>query len=230
MKSFLKIVLALGIGFLVGFLIIELLYGNVTALDFSNLYFWLSILLLLLSVGLIIFVCLTSNILLKKNKQQAKNLNEDDLDRFKYNTFNQLTAASTTALVMSLVALAIQILNAEIMWLIITSGIIFTITVILSIFVGGIINSLYPERNLPNPSDKDYADKLFEASDDGEIHVMAKGLYRSTQLTMTLLFISMVAMILYSIITEDSQVFSIIIIGLIMIINQVKYAKEIKER
>lgn len=230
MKSFLKIVLALGIGFLVGFLIIELLYGNVTALDFSNLYFWLSILLLLLSVGLIIFVCLTSNILLKKNKQQAKNLNEDELDRFKYNTFNQLTAASTTALVMSLVALAIQILNAEIMWLIITSGIIFTITVILSIFVGGIINSLYPERNLPNPSDKDYADKLFEASDDGEIHVMAKGLYRSTQLTMTLLFISMVAMILYSIITEDSQVFSIIIIGLIMIINQVKYAKEIKER
>ena len=230
MKSFLKIVLALGIGFLVGFLIIELLYGNVTALDFSNLYFWLSILLLLLSVGLIIFVCLTSNILLKKNKQQAKNLNEDDLDRFKYNTFNQLTAASTTALVMSLVALAIQILNAEIMWLIITSGVIFIITVILSIFVGGIINSLYPERNLPNPSDKDYADKLFEASDDGEIHVMAKGLYRSTQLTMTLLFISMVAMILYSIITEDSQVFSIIIIGLIMIINQVKYAKEIKER
>ena len=89
---------------------------------------------------------------------------------------------------------------------------------------------MYPERNLPNPSDKDYADKLFEASDDGEIHVMAKGLYRSTQLTMTLLFISMVAMILYSIITEDSQVFSIIIIGLIMIINQVKYAKEIKER
>lgn len=230
MKSFLKIVLALGIGFLVGFLIIELLYGNVTALDFSNLYFWLSILLLLLSVGLIIFVCLTSNILLKKNKQQPKNLNEDDLDRFKYNTFNQLTAASTTALVMSLVALAIQILNAEIMWLIITSGVIFIITVILSIFVGGIINSLYPERNLPNPSDKDYADKLFEASDDGEIHVMAKGLYRSTQLTMTLLFISMVAMILYSIITEDSQVFSIIIIGLIMIINQVKYAKEIKER
>ena len=230
MKSFLKIVLALGIGFLVGFLIIELLYGNVTALDFSNLYFWLSILLLLLSVGLIIFVSLTSNILLKKNKQQAKNLNEDDLDRFKYNTFNQLTAASTTALVMSLVALAIQILNAEIMWLIITSGVIFIITVILSIFVGGIINSLYPERNLPNPSDKDYADKLFEASDDGEIHVMAKGLYRSTQLTMTLLFISMVAMILYSIITEDSQVFSIIIIGLIMIINQVKYAKEIKER
>ena len=230
MKSFLKIVLALGIGFLVGFLIIELLYGNVTALDFSNLYFWLSILLLLLSVGLIIFVSLTSNILLKKNKQQAKNLNEDELDRFKYNTFNQLTAASTTALVMSLVALAIQILNAEIMWLIITSGVIFIITVILSIFVGGIINSLYPERNLPNPSDKDYADKLFEASDDGEIHVMAKGLYRSTQLTMTLLFISMVAMILYSIITEDSQVFSIIIIGLIMIINQVKYAKEIKER
>ena len=201
-----------------------------TVLDFSNLYFWLSILLLLLSVGLIIFVSLTSNILLKKNKQQAKNLNEDELDRFKYNTFNQLTAASTTALVMSLVALAIQILNAEIMWLIITSGVIFIITVILSIFVGGIINSLYPERNLPNPSDKDYADKLFEASDDGEIHVMAKGLYRSTQLTMTLLFISMVAMILYSIITEDSQVFSIIIIGLIIIINQVKYAKEIKER
>ena len=230
MKSFLKIVLAMGIGFIAGYLILELLYGNVTVLDFSNLYFWLSILLLLLSVGLIIFVCLTSNILLKKNKQQPKNLNEDELDRFKYNTFNQLTAASTTALVMSLVALAIQILNAEIMWLIITSGIIFTITVILSIFVGGIINSLYPERNLPNPSDKDYADKLFEASDDGEIHVMAKGLYRSTQLTMTLLFISMVAMILYSIITEDSQVFSIIIIGLIMIINQVKYAKEIKER
>lgn len=230
MKSFLKIVLAMGIGFIARYLILELLYGNVTVLDFSNLYFWLSILLLLLSVGLIIFVCLTSNILLKKNKQQAKNLNEDELDRFKYNTFNQLTAASTTALVMSLVALAIQILNAEIMWLIITSGVIFIITVILSIFVGGIINSLYPERNLPNPSDKDYADKLFEASDDGEIHVMAKGLYRSTQLTMTLLFISMVAMILYSIITEDSQVFSIIIIGLIMIINQVKYAKEIKER
>src|SRR5699024_6286197 len=124
----------------------------------------------------------------------------------------QLTAASTTALVMSLVALAIQILNAEIIWLIITSGVIFIITVIFSFFVGGIINSLYPERNLLNPSDKDYADKLCEASDDGEIHVMAKALYRSTQLTMTLLFISTLAMILYSIITEDSQVFSIIII------------------
>lgn len=230
MRTFLKLALGMIVGFFASYFTLEFFYGNVTTIEFDQFYYWLSILLILLSLGLLIFSFVISQRLLKTAKSNPANINADDLDRYKYNTFNQLTAASTSALIMSLLALAIQILERGQMWLVIASGIIFIIACIVSAFIGGTINSLYPERNLPNPGDKNYADKLFEASDDGEIFVMAKGLYRSTQLTSTLLFFALVAMIFYSIITEDSQVFSIIIIGMIMIVNQIKYTREIKER
>ncbi|NMA81772.1 MAG: hypothetical protein GX966_07405 [Jeotgalicoccus halophilus] len=59
---------------------------------------------------------------------------------------------------------------------------------------------------------------------------MAKALYRSWTLTSTMLFFAIIFMIFYSFITEESQIFSIVIIGFIMIISQLKYAYEIREK
>ncbi|NLK11948.1 MAG: DUF3169 family protein [Staphylococcus equorum] len=93
-----------------------------------------------------------------------------------------------------------------------------------------LINIIYPDKDLPEPGDKKYNQKLLAASDEGELFIMTKALYSSWTLTSMLLFFAMIMMIFYSFVTDESQIFSIVIIGLIMIISQLKYSYEIREK
>src|SRR5699024_9162995 len=124
----------------------------------------------------------------------------------------------------------IQTIPAANPWRIVLTVIMVIIFLDMSIRTSGLINIIYPDRNVPERGEKKYNQKLLAATDEGELFVMAKALYISGALTSALLFFAMILMIFYSIITEESQIFSIVIIGLIMIINQLKYAYEIREK
>lgn len=230
MKFILKMLLYGAIGFAAGYLTLELLYGRNSEGLLETIYFWLSNAMIALAIALLVYAFIRRRTLIKMTKSDNRKMNDDDFDVYSYNTFNIVTVATAVPLVLSLVALAIQTMAAENVWLIVLTTVLLFVSVFMSFQASALVNIIYPDKELPEPSDKKYAEKLFAASDEGEIFIMAKALYRSWTLTSTMLFFALIFMIFYSYITTESQIFSIIIIGLVMIINQLKYAYEIREK
>ncbi|MDO5360783.1 MAG: DUF3169 family protein [Jeotgalicoccus sp.] len=230
MKFFLKMLLYAAIGFAAGYLTLELLYGRNSEGLLETIYFWLSIVMIVLAAALLVYAFIRRRKLLKLTEENNRKINDDDLDVYSYNTFNIVTVATAVPLVLSLMALAIQTLAAENVWLVVLTIALLFVSTFMNFQASALANVIYPEKELPEISDKKYAEKLFAASDEGEIFIMAKALYRSWTLTTTMLFFALIFMIFYSFVTSESQIFSIVIIGLIMIINQLKYVYEIREK
>lgn len=230
MKFFLKMLLYAAIGFAAGYLTLELLYGRNSEGLLETIYFWLSIVMIVLAAALLVYAFIRRRKLLKLTEENNRKINDDDLDVYSYNTFNIVTVATAVPLVLSLMALAIQTLAAENVWLVVLTIALLFVSMFMNFQASALANIIYPEKNLPEISDKKYSEKLFAASDEGEIFIMAKALYRSWTLTTTMLFFALIFMIFYSFVTSESQIFSIVIIGLIMIINQLKYAYEIRDK
>ncbi|MGO1923112.1 MAG: DUF3169 family protein [Jeotgalicoccus sp.] len=230
MKFTLKMLLYAVIGFAVGYLTLELLYGRNTDDTLEVIYYWLSILMIVLAALLLTYAFIRRRKLLKLTKDENRVMNDDDFDVYSYNSFNVITVATAVPLVLSLIALAIQTLAAENPWLVIVTIILLLVSTIMNLLASALANIIYPEKNLPEVGDKKYSSKLLAASDEGELFIMAKALYSSWSLLSMLLFFAMILMIFYSFVTEESQIFSITIVGLIMIVSQLKYSYEIREK
>ena len=230
MKFLLKMLLYAVIGFAASYLTLELLYGRNIGGTLDDVYFWLSIVMIIIIIGLLLYAFIRHRNLISLTKDKNRNMTDDEFDAYSYNSFNVITVMTSVSLILSFMSLAIQTMTAENPWLIVLTVILAFISLYMSIRSSALINIVYPDKDLPEISDKKYAEKLFAASDEGEIFIMAKALYRSWTLTSTMLFFALIFMIFYSFIMEESQIFSIVIIGLIMIINQLKYAYEIREK
>ena len=92
------------------------------------------------------------------------------------------------------------------------------------------INLIYPERNLPSVKDPKFQDKLFQASDDGEKHVMLNGLFSSYKAFNTTLVFVMVILFLYDMNSGQSQVVAIALITLTLIIGKTTYYLKIRDK
>ncbi|CEA01664.1 hypothetical protein BN1048_01450 [Jeotgalicoccus saudimassiliensis] len=230
MKFTLKIILYGAIGFAAGYLILELLYGRNTDATLEVIYYWLSIVMIVLAAALLIYAFIRRRKLIKLTNDKNRTMNEDDFDVYSYNAFNIITVTTAVPLVLSLIALAIQTMAAENPWLVGFTIILLFISGFMNLQASALINIIYPDKDLPKPGDKKYNQKLLAASDEGELFIMTKALYSSWTLTSMLLFFAMIMMIFYSFVTDESQIFSIVIIGLIMIISQLKYSYEIREK
>lgn len=230
MKTILKMLLYAVIGFAAGYLTLELLYGRNMGDTLDAVYFWLSIVMIIIIIGLLLYAFIRRRNLISLTKDKNRNMTDDDFDGYSYNSLNVITSLTSVSLILSFMSLAIQTMAAENPWLIGLTVILLFISMYMSIRASSLINIVYPDRNLPEPGEKKYNQKLLAASDEGELFVMAKALYNSGALTSVLLFFAMILMIFYSIITDESQIFSIILLGLIMVINQLKYSYEIREK
>lgn len=230
MKFLLKMLLYAAIGFAAGYLTLELLYGRNTDATLEVIYYWLSIVMIVLAAALLIYAFILRRKLIKLTNDKNRTMNEDDFDVYSYNAFNIITVTTAVPLVLSLIALAIQTMAAENPWLVGFTIILLFISGFMNLQASALINIIYPDKDLPEPGDKKYNQKLLAASDEGELFIMTKALYSSWTLTSMLLFFAMIMMIFYSFVTDESQIFSIVIIGLIMIISQLKYSYEIREK
>lgn len=230
MKSIFKMLMYAVIGFAVGYLTLELLYGRDSSEMLGNIYYWTSVVMIVITVALLVYAFVRRRRVIKMVKDEHRAMDDDAFDVYAYNSFNVVTVSTSVALVMSLMSLAIQTMAAQTPWLVIVTIILLFVSVFLNLQAAALAHIIYPEKNLPEIGDKKYNQKLLAASDEGELFIMAKALYASWNLTSSLLFFAMILMTFYSIVTDDSQIFSIIITGLIMIVSHLKYASEIKER
>ncbi|MEK4185269.1 DUF3169 family protein [Bacillus sp. FSL K6-1145] len=155
---------------------------------------------------------------------------EDELEVKQYRTFTDSTLANTVSTILSIIATGMAIVTEQPIWLILVNVALFIVTIISSYVAISVLQLVYPNRNLPSPSDKDYSKKLLAISDEGEKHVMLGGLFHTYQMMNILLTSAMFILIVYSLGANHSQLFSIIVIGLVLIILNANYMFRIRNR
>ncbi|MEK3973056.1 DUF3169 family protein [Bacillus sp. FSL M7-0558] len=155
---------------------------------------------------------------------------EDELEAKQYRTFTDSTLSNTVSTILSIIATGMAIVTEQPIWLILVNVALFIVTIISSYVAISVLQLVYPNRNLPSPSDKDYSKKLLAISDEGEKHVMLGGLFHTYQMMNILLTSAMFILIVYSLGANHSQLFSIIVIGLVLIILNANYMFRIRNR
>ena len=134
-----------------------------------------------------------------------------------------------TGAIISVLALAFAMI--ELSLILIAIGIVMTIASYpLSSYMMHLMKKAYPERDLPDISDTDYSKKLLEISDEGERHLMLEGLYKVYQFANEAFLFAIIGIALYSVVSGDSQLFSKIVISIILLIMNGMYAFSVRNK
>ena len=177
-----------------------------------------------------IYSVILSRQIIKISKNNYIGDKEDEMDAIVYRKFSDYSLFGNIALVLSLISLSISIIIKESLVIVIISVLLVIISYIINMGILYLIKHVYPERNLPSPTEKNYAEKLLESSDDGEKHIILNGLHKSFGVINILLVFAIIFATIYTIQTDNSQVFSIIMIGIIMIWQNITYYLTIRNK
>lgn len=166
----------------------------------------------------------------KTAKQKFSGDEEDAAEERMYKQYSDASLSSTLGMLASLAALSLGVITAQPVWLLIAAIALALFSFVMSFLLPGLMHTMYPERNLPSISDKNFADKLLQSSDDGEKHVMLGGLYK-TYLTMnSLLLASIILLLVYSVLTDTSQLFSIFTVAAILAVANTQYMFSVRNK
>ena len=218
------------IGAVVGF------FGMYAALSidfkagFPPVAFEVNIVLVAITLLLFVLIAVSATQMKKKADLTLTGVDEDERDVWQYKRFSDLTLCNTVALIVSIVATGITIITDQPTWLLLTSGGTLVLSIMFSMRVPGLMKAVYPDRHLPSASEKNFAKKLLAASDEGERFVMLQGYYKTFNTMNLSLIIALMLFILYSVGTGDSQLFSIFIVGLILIVTNAQYLLTIRNK
>ncbi|WP_298827877.1 DUF3169 family protein [uncultured Planococcus sp.] len=230
MKKFGRISGQLLIGSLIGFFgMLAVLDGDIR-IDLSPYAYAGNIIILAIAAALVVFsaYCYFSVRILAK--QDLTGDEKDAAEGRMYKKYSDASLSSTLAILLSLASMSLSILTIQPLWLLLLGLVLIIFSFTISIILPGLMKNMYPERNLPTISDKKYAEKLLNVSDDGEKHVMLGGLYK-THITMNSLLLGAIVLLLfYSMASESSQLFSIFIIIGILAITNMQYQFSIRNK
>lgn len=188
-----------------------------------------------LSLFVIIVILLGLSLLLYR---QISNLNntayegdeEDEVDVKKYKKFTDYSLFIHSSLTLSLLALTISIIVTKSTVFIILSISALIVCNLFMTFMHHLMKLVYPDRNLPSLSAPNYTEKLLEVADEGEKHVILNGLYKSYSLLSIALVVAIAVATFYSISTDNSQLFSIIAMCIVLLIVNGKYLLAIRNK
>ncbi|TDM00796.1 DUF3169 family protein [Macrococcus carouselicus] len=133
-------------------------------------------------------------------------------DRQSFKRFSLMNIALIISFYVALASFLMVTLNQVPLWLGIVSVIVFIIAILLRYYGYGMINKLYPERELPQSFESDFDDKLIDTLSKNEMLVIFTGLYNAFKLTNILLPAAMLLITLYGLETGQPQHFALIVI------------------
>ncbi|QWS50515.1 DUF3169 family protein [Bacillus sp. JNUCC-24] len=226
MKTVYKMLLGALLGFLGAYCLLAAEF-EMTLLDVA---FEATLVISGLTILLIIYCFSGISRMKKRVSLSVSGDEEDELEAKQYRTFTDLTLANTVSTIFSIVAIGIAIVTEQPLWLILVNAALFIVSIISSYISISVLKLVYPNRNLPSLSDKEYSKKLLAISDEGEKHVMLGGLFHTYQMMNILLTSAMFILIVYSLGTNHSQLFSIMVIGVVLIILNANYVLKIRNR
>ncbi len=159
---------------------------------------------------------------------------EDEADEKKYKKSSDFSTSSYSALVVSMILLAFTLIQEMSVYLVVTSIVLVIVSLFLSTGMNPAAKFLYADREFPkadgSTSSDAYADEFLHAADEGERAIILQGLYKSHNLMNTLLVIAMMLATTYSILQDPSQMFSVIMIGVVLIAGNLKYQLSIRNK
>ncbi|REB07113.1 DUF3169 family protein [Sporosarcina sp. BI001-red] len=211
------------VGALVGFVVMYATLTYQIDFNFLTIAFQVNVALACLTVILLLYIGFSILQMRRKAIENVSKDEEDELDIWLYKKFSDTNLVVIATIVIGIVSTAIALITNQPTWLELVSTVSATIAFALSIGVSSMINRFYPDRNLPSVSEKDYAKKLLAASDEGERHVMLEGLYRSFNTLNGTLILALLVLIVYSIVTDVSQLFAIVLIGAVLVAANAQY-------
>ncbi|MEK5136203.1 DUF3169 family protein [Bacillus sp. FSL W8-0645] len=226
MKTIYKMLLGALLGFLGAYCLLAAEF-EMTLLDVA---FEATLVISGLTIVLIVYCFSGISRMKKRVSLSVSGDEEDELEAKQYRTFTDSTLSNTVSTILSIIATGMAIVTEQPIWLILVNVALFIVTIISSYVAISVLQLVYPNRNLPSPSDKDYSKKLLAISDEGEKHVMLGGLFHTYQMMNILLTSAMFILIVYSLGANHSQLFSIIVIGLVLIILNANYMFRIRNR
>lgn len=199
------------------FNIAELLsqYGTVI------IYGVIGLILTLLGCAFIILIRI-----LRLAKQTFEGKEEDRVEEIKYKGIADYSALTTAAFYLSIIPLVttqLELLSNVHYGRNLLIALLVLITVASMFYTFPLARKLNPERKIPKMGEHNWEKKYIEGMDEGEKFVTFQGLYKAYQLCNTLFVISMFLAVIYSAITKQSQLFSIILIILVMMTVNITY-------
>lgn len=226
MKTVYKMLLGALLGFLGAYCLLAADF-EMTLLDIA---FEATLVISGLTIVLIVYCYAGISRMKKRVSLSVSGDEEDELEAKQSRTFNDLSLSNTVSTILSIIAIGVAIVTEQPIWLILFNVALFIVTIMSSYVAISVLKLVYPNRNLPSPTDKDYSKKLLAISDEGEKHVMLGGLFHTYQMMNILLTGAMFILIVYSLGANHSQLFSIIVIGFVLIILNANYMFRIRNR
>jgi len=155
---------------------------------------------------------------------------EDEVEDRKYKMFADYSLYTNSSFVLSILALSLSLIITEYLIMTIASISLLIITLFLIYYMGRLMQHVYPERHIPSISDSNYSKTVLDSADDGEKHVILDGLYKSQSLLNISLITAIVLSTIYSVIKEDPQTFSIILMAVVLILVNGKYLLVVRNK
>lgn len=225
MKQFLFILLSAAIGFFTSILVL-----NNFTIDINE-YAEPILIGLLVIIAVLLLLSLAKFTQIKNiSKKVVEGDEEDEVDILKYKGFTDFSLFSNSSFVLSLLTLCISAITNSKMTFVVLGIVAVIISYIVIMLTSSMLKWAYPDREMPQVSDKKYADKLLAISDEGERHVMLIGLYKSYTFVTFALVIAIIVTTLYSVSSGNSQLFSIIIMSIVLLLTHGRYGLAIRNK
>lgn len=183
------------------------------------------IIVILIGISLIFILQIMSGI-----KQDVSGEEEDELDRKLYIKSSDTGMLINSTIIFSIILLSMSIIESlQLMNTVIAILLIFA-AVILQYYQSSLYMKMYPERDMPSMNDPDYAEKLVNIADDGERFVILQGMMKAYNMYTLLLIVAIIISTIYSLFSEEQQMFSIVLMGLILIVSNGAYFITIRKK
>lgn len=227
MKIFMKLIIGGIIGFIGAYALLYFRDGSTSETIF--VYGGLALVTLLLIWSIYLYVSTK-----KLHETSFTGEEEDEAEERKYKKASDFSTSSYSALVVSMIILAFTLIQDMSVYLVMASIVLLTVSFIISTGMNPASKFLYADRELPkadgSKSSDEYADEFLHAADEGERAIILQGLYKSHHLMNTLLIVAMMLATTYSILQDPSQMFSVIMIGIVLIVGNIKYQLSIRNK
>ncbi|ASI35366.1 MULTISPECIES: DUF3169 family protein [unclassified Exiguobacterium] len=231
MKKTLQMIVRILVGGTIGFFVMYWIMNSpLEGLAFSHYSFIVNGLLLVILVGLLLFSLIRYRQIQRLLNQSLTGDAEDVADQQMYRWFSDGTLSLNLTLPISLALVSVNLVLDQQLPLVVIGTTLIVVGLVGSIHFQTLVQQMYPERNLPDVSETDYGMKLLAASDDGEKHIMLEGLYKTHSVVNMMLIVGIILLLFYSLLTSTSQLFSIFVITLILIVSNTKYYFSIRNR
>ncbi|UJL48346.1 DUF3169 family protein [Virgibacillus sp. NKC19-16] len=164
------------------------------------------------------------------NKQNFSGEEEDGVENRKYKMFSDYALCTHVSFVFSILALSLSLIVTQNVIMIIVSVIVLIITFFLGNYMSHFAQLVYPERTVTPSTSKPDAESVLDVADDGEKYVILDGLFKSQSLLNFSLFFAIAFSVTYSITTNDSEIFSIILMAIVLLVVNVKYQLVVRNK